>query len=96
MSADEAKIEIEIRGGMVAAVRTRETMGAIPYQVVDYDTDGAEDDDTDVDTAGDRYTSDGGTTTLVATVSHVHLPVSLSFPPLPNAPLTVPSAWMIT
>ena len=61
MSADEPRIEIEIRRGMIAAVRTRDTVGPIPYQVVDYDTEGA---DTDVDAAGDRYSSDGGTTAI--------------------------------
>ena len=55
MSAEEPMIEIEIRGGMIATVRTRDTIGAVSYQVVDYDTDGADDDDTDVDAAGDRY-----------------------------------------
>ena len=58
MSADEPEIEIEIRRGMVAAVRTKHPVGAIPYQVVDYDTDGADDENTDVDAAGDRYTSE--------------------------------------
>ena len=69
MSADQPKIEIEIRRGMVAAVRTTDTIGAIPYQVVDYDTDWADDEDTDMDAEGHRYTSDGGTTTVEAFVT---------------------------
>ena len=64
MSAEEPRIEIEIRGGMVAAVRTTDAVGAVAYQVVDYDTDAADDDVTHVDGNGDRYTIDGGTTTV--------------------------------
>ena len=69
MSANEPKIEIEIRGGMIAAVRTRDTIGAIPYQLVDYDTEGVDDADIGVDGDGGRYMKDGDRTSVEAFVT---------------------------
>lgn len=64
MTTTNSKIEIEIRGGMVAAVRTSPDVGDVGYAVVDYDTDGTDDEDTDVDASGDRYTTDGAIATV--------------------------------
>ena len=60
MRSRDTKIEVELRGGLVAAVRTATDVGPVDYVVVDYDTDGADDDRTERDASGERYTVDGG------------------------------------
>ena len=53
MTTRHAAIEIEIRRGLVASVRTRPSIGHVDYIVVDYDTDCADDEAVNKDADGD-------------------------------------------
>lgn len=55
MDRTGTKIEIELRRG---------TIGVVDFVVVDYDSEGADDERTYTDDSGDRYVIDGGTTTV--------------------------------
>lgn len=61
MSATNPKIEIELEGGLVAAVRTTHDVGEVDYMVVDYDCEGADDERVTEDRDGREFTVDGGT-----------------------------------